>query len=160
MVNPGKPREHLDNEPLISVVNSAEDLTTARAIRKQVFVQEQGIPAELDDDGLDDGAIHTLLWIDGKAAGTGRLVVSPTDTGILARIAILAQYRGRQYGRLIVSALDQKAVDLSLARLELCPHIHLQGFYQDLGYQTTGGRHRAGPYDLITMEKTRLPPKP
>lgn len=101
-MNPGKPGEHGGNEPLISVVQTAEDLATARAIRHQIFVQEQGIPAELDDDGLDDGAIHTLLRVDGKAVGTGRLVLSSTDTGILARIAVLTQYRGRQFGGLLL----------------------------------------------------------
>ena len=155
---PGNAGVHGGSGPLISVAKTTEDLATAKAIRHQIFVREQGIPAELDDDGLDDGAIHLLLWIDGKAAGTGRLVLPSKDTGILARIAVHAQYRGRQLGGLIVAALEEQAVRLSLRRLELCPHAHLEAFYQNLGYRTIGGNHRAGPHDLITMEKVLTAP--
>ena len=151
---PGISGKHGGCKPLASVVQSTEDLVTSKALRHQVFVQEQAIPAELDDDGLDDGAIHILLWIDGVAVGTGRLVLSSKDTGILARIAVLAQYRGRQLGGLIISALEEQAVRQCLSRIELCPHVHLESFYMKLGYQTIGGKHHAGPHELITMEKT------
>lgn len=150
----GNSGEHVACKPLVSVVETTGDLATARAIRNQIFVQEQGIPAQLDDDGLDEDAIHVLIWIDGMAVGTGRLVLCSNDTGILARIAVIAQYRGRQLGGLIISALEEQATHLSLTRLELYPHTHLEGFYLKLGYRTIGGHHRVGPHDLITMEKT------
>lgn len=154
---PGISGEHGTCKPRISVVETTDDLSVAKAIRNQVFVREQGIPAQLDDDGLDDEAIHTLLWLDGKAVGTGRLVLSSKGTGILARIAVLDPYRGRQLGGLIISALEQHAARLCLTRVELCPHAHLEAFYLKLGYHTIGGQHRVGSHQLITMEKTLTP---
>src|SRR5262245_1799116 len=46
-----------------------------RAIRTQVFVEEQGVPVELEWDGLDEHAYHVVAYgPDGLPIGTGRLL--------------------------------------------------------------------------------------
>jgi len=51
-----------------AVVESPEDLESARAIRIAVFVEEQGIPRELELDALDAEATHVLARDEGYAA--------------------------------------------------------------------------------------------
>jgi predicted GNAT family N-acyltransferase len=45
-----------------------------RAIRETVFIHEQGVPVELEWDGLDSACAHVLAWNNrGEAIGTARM---------------------------------------------------------------------------------------
>ncbi len=93
-----------DGEPLL------------KAIREAVFIREQGIPAELEWDGLDEGCRHALaLSHQGDAIGCGRMLAS----GHIGRIAVLPQWRKKKVGTAIMEALldyarahDYKQVDV------------------------------------------------
>lgn len=135
-------------------VDTPEDLTRARAIRHQVFVEEQGIPAELEENGLDEEAVHLLAVVDGEAVGTIRLVPRADDTGELARVAVLESARGSGVGKALVRELEAVARRMGLSGLVLHPHAYLEDFYRDLGYHTTSGTTRAGAHRLITMAKS------
>lgn len=56
-----------------------------RAIREAVFMQEQGVPTELEFDGLDGSAMQVLVAVNGRYVGTGRML----SDGHIGRIAIL-----------------------------------------------------------------------
>jgi predicted GNAT family N-acyltransferase len=45
----------------------------AYAIRHAVFVEEQGIPAELEIDAYDPIAEHALAFMDGQCVATARI---------------------------------------------------------------------------------------
>ncbi len=129
-----------------------EEISKALEIRRQVFVVEQGIGSDLDVDGLDSRCLHVLAWLGELAIATGRLRVEG-ETGVLARIAVLPKHRGRGVGRLVVSKLEELAKGQALNRLELHPHLHLEGFYSDLGYRRRPGEFAVGGYRLLTMVK-------
>ena len=65
----------------------AQELEGAHALRLQVFAQEQGIPRELDLDGLD-AALHAVALQDRVVIETGRLVMEPPTHGIIGRMAV------------------------------------------------------------------------
>ena len=76
-----------------------------RAVRHAVFVQEQGIPAQLEWDGADSACQHVLA-VDarGAAVGTGRMQAD----GHIGRMAVLADWRGQGVGsRMLVSLMDR-----------------------------------------------------
>lgn len=85
----------MQNEPGIGEISAATDLALARKIRQQVFVDEQGIPAELEEDGLNENAIHVLLTLQGQAVGTARMHITDDNEGEIARVAIVEKFRGR-----------------------------------------------------------------
>ena len=65
-----------DGEPLL------------RSIREAVFIREQGVPAELEWDGLDESCRHALaLSHQGDAIGCARMRAN----GHIGRIAVLPQ---------------------------------------------------------------------
>ena len=69
-----------------------------RAIRSKVFVEEQGVPPELEWDGLDEHAYHVMAFAaDGTPIGTGRLL----QDGHIGRLAVLQEWRGKGVGRAI-----------------------------------------------------------
>ena len=137
----------------IVVSRAGEDVIEARRIRREVFVEEQGIPAHLDPDGLDESAFHVLCRAGDEVVGTGRLVVVGNTKGVLGRIAVRSEYRSNGLGRLIVQELESVAVAQKLIALSLQPHKHLEGFYQSLGYYTVPGTEFVGDHELITMQK-------
>ena len=132
---------------------SAADILAARRIRREVFAEEQGIPAHLDSDGLDEAAFHVLCRVDDEVVGTGRLVPTDDTHGVLARIAVRARFRGLGLGRLIVQELESIAIDEQLVSLSLQPHKHLEQFYQSLGYYRVPGIDFVADHELITMRK-------
>jgi predicted GNAT family N-acyltransferase len=132
---------------------STEELDAAFSIRNTVFFCEQKIPAELDKDGMDEDAVHVLAHLHEKPVATGRLVVVHKGLGIAARIAVLRGYRGRGIGRLVVKRLEVLAKKMGVRHLELHPHVYLEKFYAQLGFQKSGGGETVGGHKLITMTK-------
>lgn len=143
----------MKQEVLIKIATTLEELAEAHRIRKTVFVEEQEIPAHLDADGLDDSAVHVLCWLEGEVVATGRLVIPEPGRGVLARIAVLPDFRGKGLGALVVKKLEEEAVERGLRQLTLHPHDYLEPFYQRLGYKTVPGISWAGKHELITMHK-------
>jgi len=147
----------LSTEFTIKVTTTSEEVAAAQRIRRQVFVDEQGIPAQLDADGLDESAFHALCCYGDEVVATGRLVVLNSNGGVLARIAVLRDYRGRGIGRLIVAELEAVASRLGIQELTLHPHKHLERFYGNLGYKRVPGTSSVGKHELITMQKNIQP---
>lgn len=109
-------------------------------IRHRVFVLEQGVPAELERDEHDREALHLLARVEGRPAGTARMVVDPRlRSGKIGRVAVLAEFRGRGLGRSLVLALAEEARALGLRELYLDAQVQVVGFYEQLGFQAEGG---------------------
>jgi predicted GNAT family N-acyltransferase len=136
-----------------SIAQSKNQLEAVHKMRMEIFVDEQGIPEELDNDGLDPKSIHVLAYTeDGKAAASGRLTIQD-ENGILSRIAVAKEFRGINLGKGIVKKLEEVAIEKNVKRLSLSPHAYLEKFYADLGYTTELGQKMVGAYPLLTMSK-------
>ncbi|MCC7411412.1 MAG: GNAT family N-acetyltransferase [Gammaproteobacteria bacterium] len=140
-------------QPVIRETAGAAELAQARALRRRVFVDEQGIPAELDDDGHDDGSIHVLAWLDGAVIGTARLTPHADGSAHLSRVAVLPAHRGGGLGARLVRALEALGRRARVRSIYLFPHHYLEGFYAGLGYHVTAGGEVVGGHRLIRMEK-------
>jgi len=69
----------------------------ATRIRTEVFVNEQNVPAELEYDGLDNEAVHFLLFYEGMPCVTARYRAIDGKYK-LERFATLKEYRGKNLG--------------------------------------------------------------
>lgn len=118
-------------------VVTAGELLDAYAVRRNVFVVEQQVPASIERDDLDDAASHVVAYLDGVAAGTGRLVVSG-DVGRVGRMAVRAPARRAGIGAAILRELESIAVDRGCKIIELHAQRHAAIFYQSLGYAAYG----------------------
>lgn len=83
---------------IVSFLYNDKDLMAkAFEIRTKVFVNEQGVDAELEMDNYDIIAHHYLVFIDNKYVATSRW--RETDKGIkLERFAVLKDYRNKGIG--------------------------------------------------------------
>lgn len=127
----------------VVAAQDADGMAAVHAIRHEVFVVEQNVPAELEWDGKDDRAVHVLA----PDAGTGRLLLGADaaaknggdpDTAVLGRLAVLKPARGTGVGALLVAALEDEASRLGLAGVYLESQVHAIAFYERLGYTPFG----------------------
>lgn len=137
------------------VVDDEAGLDAARDIRIAVFVEEQGIPRELELDETDSHATHVLAFTAGEAGtavGTGR-VHAAGNIAVIARIAVLPAHRGRGIGVHLVTMLEDIARRDGLPAAELSPHYYLETFYEGLGYHRIPGEESVAGHRLIRMRK-------
>ena len=105
-----------------------------RRIREAVFINEQGVAAKLEFDGLDDNAVQVLVGEQGQYVGTGRML----DDGHIGRIAILPEARGQGLGAKVVQALVAEAIRLGYPGVYLNAQTHALAFYFKLGFSLLG----------------------
>jgi len=103
-------------------------------VRNAVFVEEQGVSAELELDDKDELCSHALILNDGDPIATGRI----ESDGHIGRIAVLKAFRQEGLGRRVVQQLEQTAMDLGLKRVYLGAQLTAIGFYEKLGYHCYG----------------------
>ena len=115
--------------------NWAGDREALQAIRREVFMEEQGVPAELEWDGLDATARHLLAeTADGTPIGCARLL----DDGHLGRMAVLATHRGRGAGTALLATALAIYRDAGLSEVWLDAQVHAVPFYTRAGFTAHG----------------------
>ena len=111
------------------------EIAACLAIRRTVFVDEQGVPEALEVDGLDAEATHYLARLDARPVGTARVRVVE-DVAKVQRVAVLAEARGTGAGAAIMRAvLDDPALP---RRFTLGSQESAVGFYERLGFRIVG----------------------
>lgn len=134
---------------IVSVPFAGQHREVICALRETVFVQEQGVPPELEYDGLDEQAQHVLAQVGQQPVGTGRIL----EDGHIGRIAVLREYRGQGIGAKIVQALMEQAAAAGQQRVYLGAQLHATGFYERLGFVSYGDEFMDAGIPHIHMER-------
>ena len=121
----------------------------AKRIRFTVFVEEQGVPADLEMDENDAASLHALAYADGFAIGTGRLL----PDGHIGRMAVLQEWRGQGAGRAMLRRLIDAARRRGHREVELSAQVHAVEFYRAEGFEPDGAVYEeAGiPHQAMRM---------
>ena len=105
------------------------------SLRHTVFVEEQGVPVELELDGEDTSAWHAAAFSDdGRLIGTGRMLGS----GKIGRMAVSQSMRRQGIGRALLDALVAEAKRLKLEELSLGAQLPAVAFYERAGFEAYG----------------------
>lgn len=103
----------------------------ARPLREAVFVTEQGVPLALEWDEFDAVSRHVVARDSaGAVIGTGRLL----PDGHIGRMAVAADWRGKDVGRALMERLLEEAEQQKQPTLLLHAQTRAVGFYQKLGF--------------------------
>ncbi|WP_187261926.1 GNAT family N-acetyltransferase [Pontibacter beigongshangensis] len=119
-------------------IENEKDLRLAMGVRQQVFVQEQGVPAEAEYDLFEDSAVHYLVTSAGVPVGAARWRL--TAKGVkLERFAVLAAYRNKGIGEKLLAAVVR---DVQARHPENKIYLHAQlpavRFYSRHGFLPEG----------------------
>jgi predicted GNAT family N-acyltransferase len=106
------------------------------AVRRRVFVDEQGVAPELEWDARDAEAIHLLAWAaaDDSLVGTARLL----STGQIGRMAVLPDWRGLGVGTALLIEALRIAQDRGFETPWLNAQSRVLAFYAKLGFSPEG----------------------
>lgn len=124
----------------VSLVSWHDGEPLLRAIREAVFMREQGVPAKLEWDGLDEISRHALaLNTKGDAIGCGR-IIPPRGraTARIGRLAVLPEWRGRKVGRALLEALLEHARSKHYPQVMVSAQVQALPFYRRFGFEEEG----------------------
>ena len=111
----------------------------ARAIRTEVFIGEQNIPAEMEWDDEDAQALHALARNRfGLPLATGRLLRHAPGVARIGRMAAVQAVRGSGVGRAVLEALMQAARARGDNEVRLHAQTSAQAFYTRAGFTRCG----------------------
>lgn len=128
----------------------AHDAGRLSAIRRAVFIDEQGVPEALEWDADDADALHLLATLaDGTPIGCARLL----PDGHIGRMAVMPAWRGRGVGRALLAAAIRLARAQGHATIRLSAQTHAAGFYADAGFVPVGGPYEEAGILHIAMQK-------
>lgn len=116
-------------------IRTQEELESAFAIRKKVFVEEQGCPPELEWAD-EEVSTHFLALLDNQPCGACRWRQTENSYK-LERFAVLQEYRGKRVGMaLVAAALGDLPEDGS--RVYLNAQTDAVGLYAKFGFIAEG----------------------
>ena len=116
------------------------DRAEAMRIRVEVFVDEQGVPPELEPDEYDADALH-LLAVNtdtGEAVGTARIVDKGNGVAKIGRVAVEKSWRGRGIGEALMWYAMSAALAAGRTKAILDAQVPVIPFYERLGFVAEG----------------------
>ena len=126
----------------------------AQRLRGEVFIDEQGIPKELEWDAADAQAVHAVAYNRlGRAVATGRLLLGESGQGRIGRMAVDRAVRGSSVGRRLLVALTEAAQARGDRELVLHAQRSAEGFYERLGFERQGAPYEEAGIQHVTMRR-------
>ena len=125
----------------------------AAALRQQVFVVEQGVPAEMELDEMDARSLHAVAYQDGVAVATGRLL----PDGHIGRMAVRRDARGAGTGSLVLCALMDEARRRGDRDVVLHAQLGARDFYARHGFEPEGEVFMDAGIEHISMRRRFSP---
>ena len=111
----------------------------ARSIRTEVFIDEQHIPAAMEWDAADAGAVHAVAYNRlGFPLATGRLVPEASGLARIGRMAVRRPLRGGRAGRAVLDALMALAARRGDREIVLSAQLSAVPFYVRTGFMQRG----------------------
>jgi len=125
----------MGNPFTVSLISWHDGEPLLRSIREAVFIREQGVPEQLEWDGLDEACRHALaLSHQGDAIGCGRILAN----GHIGRIAVLHEWRERRVGTAIMEALLDYARTHDYKQVDVDAQTHAVPFYHGFDFVESG----------------------
>ena len=121
----------------MSLIAVTDDIATCRALRRAVFIDEQGVSEADELDDLDGVAVHLLAIVDGRPMGSARIIPGE-GYGKIGRVCVLAEARGTGLGAALMREAVQECRRLGLKTARLGAQTHALGFYEALGFEAVG----------------------
>ena len=122
----------------------------AAPIRFAVFVEEQGVPFEIELDEYDAVSLHALAFDGDKPVGTGRLL----PDGHIGRMAVLEEWRNRGIGGLLLKRLIDAAKARGDVQVALSAQVGALPFYRAHGFEAEGDEYMEAGIRHQAMRKS------
>lgn len=136
----------------IVLVETKQQLKDAYAVRMKVFVEEQGVPQEIEIDGFEDQATHFVVYDKEVPIGAGRFR-RLDEIGKVERICILDDFRKTGAGKRLMEKIEEVMKQQGLKKAKLNAQTYAESFYKRIGYKTISELFYEANIPHVTMEK-------
>lgn len=109
----------------------------ALALRKEVFIMEQGVSLELEVAG-EKGPLYFTGYLDEIPVATARAFEEEPGVWHIQRVAVKKEHRGQGLASELLNGIEVIARDHKINTLTLGAQDQAQAFYKKLGYQVVG----------------------
>ena len=124
------------------------------ALRTRVFVDEQGVPPEIEQDDRDATAVHAQSRdATGRLVATGRLLLGDDGRASIGRMATDPTARGSGHGAAVLAELERQAAARGVLEIELHAQVTARGFYERGGYTAVGEVYEEAGIAHVTMRR-------
>jgi predicted GNAT family N-acyltransferase len=139
-------------ERIIEIAFGSDLMREAFALRYEVFVDEQGVPRELEVDELDASATHLVAINHDRVIGTLR-ILDRRPAAKVGRVAVRATARRSGIGARLMQRAAAIAADRGFTEIIVHAQIAVVGFYRRLGYLEEGDQFEDAGIPHIAMRK-------
>jgi len=131
----------------------AHDALRLSAVRRAVFIDEQGVPEAMEWDEHDAVSVHWLATSDdGTPIGCARLL----PDGHIGRMAVLLAWRGRGVGHALLAAAIDAAQTRGYTTLKLSAQTHAAAFYARAGFVVVGDEYEEAGIPHVAMQMSLI----
>ncbi|MFA9557262.1 GNAT family N-acetyltransferase [Evansella sp. AB-rgal1] len=134
------------------IVTTKEQLEDAYTVRRTVFIEEQGVPEEIEIDSHEKDSIHFVVYDGDLAVGAGRLRFVD-GYGKAERVCVMKEYRKKGVGYLLMKKMEEKALGEGKHELKLNAQTHAEAFYNRIGYETVSDLFYDAGIPHVAMKK-------
>ena len=135
------------------LVESGRELAAAFKVRKEVFVEEQGISQSIELDSHDDEALHRVVKDGGRVIGPARVLFPAPGVAKIERMAILGPFRRKGIGSRIISFLNTELKNRQIRKAVLHAQYSSVAFYKSCGFVESGLPFNEAGIRHLRMEK-------
>ncbi len=121
----------------IRLIKNKKEFGQVFRIREIVFVKGQNVPKERERDGLDSSSRHVIVFYNGKVIGCARIRLIGNKAK-LERIALLKEYRGKGFGKIIMDYLVKYCKRKKVKEIVLHSQCYIKDFYNRCGFKERG----------------------
>ena len=134
----------------VAEVSWSKQQAALSLIRREVFIDEQHVPEDLEWDGLDTACRHVLAEErdSGTPVGTGRLVAD----GQIGRMAIRKPYRRQGIGHQILQQLIELARRDGHQQVYLHAQVYVVEFYRQAQFEVCSDTFMDAGIPHVTMK--------
>lgn len=129
-----------------------DELSSALALRHDVFCVEQGVPEREELDGRDHEGIHLVAMSGSQLLGTCRLLMVGR-TAQFSRLAVRAQARRQGIATALLEEAEAQTRAAGGRRLVLHAQTYARSLYEGVGYRPRGRTFIEAGIEHIAMEK-------
>jgi predicted GNAT family N-acyltransferase len=150
-------------EPEVTIrwAGDPHDVSSALALREQVFCGEQGVPPSEEVDRLDEQAMHVVALVPGEPRVIGTLrLLSLGEQVKLGRVAVAREWRRRGIATRMIDLALARARDGGARRARLASQLGATELYEHAGFAVESEPFKEAGIDHVWMGLTLAAERP
>lgn len=140
-----------DEPKILLITHNDPRFADIAAIRRKVFIDEQGVPEDEEWDAIDSHASYLLAYLGDKPVATLRFYPDE-DSLHVGRVAVLPECRGTGLGRTLMERCLAEGRRLGFVHSFVSAQSDKADFYRKLGYAVTGDEYIEAGIPHLRME--------